>query len=93
MDELETALNRLDGAVGRLEQALANPPPVTDMVGDISSDLPVLQAERDQLAQEVQTLRERATRDAELRSQAATAVREALRDLRGAVGQEAPANA
>ena len=46
-------------------------------------------SERDQLADEVKALRERAEEDARLRAEAAVAVREALDDLRGVVQREA----
>ena len=45
-------------------------------------------AERDRLAEEVGRLRARAAEDARLRAEAAAAVRDALHDLRGAIGAE-----
>ena len=82
MSQLDEALNRLDGAVARLEAALAGGTPGRD-----DSDVAGLRAERSRLADEVRTLRGRAAEDARLRAEAAAAVREALHDLRGAIGR------
>ena len=79
MSQLDEALRRLDGAVARLEAAVADRPAPAG--GD-----PELRAERDKLAVEVGRLRARAAEDARLRAEAAEAVREALHDLRGAIG-------
>jgi septal ring factor EnvC (AmiA/AmiB activator) len=81
MSELESALRRLDGAVARLEATVGErgmPAP---------AELAELGAERDRLAEEVRRLHARAADDARLRDEAARAVRSALHDLRGAVGQ------
>lgn len=93
MSNLETALTRLDAAMTRLETAFdaqekSAAEKGTEIWGDATPDLPELRAERDQLVDEVKTLRTRAEQDAELRAEAADAVREALRDLRGMVGQQ-----
>ena len=89
---LDAALSRMDAALTKLELAFdaAEPP---EIWGSETTELPALKAERDQMAGEIQALRARAEEDAKLRTEAAVAVREALRDLRGAVGQGAPANA
>ncbi len=84
MSELDEALRRLDGAVARLESAIAHGAPPG--AGDDRTDL---RAERDLLAGEVSRLRARAAEDARLRAEAAAAVRDALHDLRGAIGQSA----
>ncbi|MEM6624786.1 MAG: hypothetical protein AAF674_21420 [Pseudomonadota bacterium] len=91
MSKLDRALSRMDAAIGQLEAAIDARPGSSEV--EVSEELPVLQAERDQLEGEVEALRARAKEDARLRSEAAAAVREALRDLRGAVGKGVPANA
>lgn len=80
MGQLDEALQRLDGAVARLESAVR-----TGATGG-DPDLAGLADERDRLAEEVRRLRARASEDARLRAEAAAAVREALHDLRGAIG-------
>lgn len=87
MSHLEDALRRLDHAVGLLEHSLPETGglrPARD--GDEEETTAALRAERDRLAGEVRALRGRAAEDARLRAEAARAVREALHDLRGAVG-------
>jgi hypothetical protein len=84
MDQLDEALRRLDGAVARLESAVDHGNSANGADG--GSDL---HAERDRLAEEVSRLRARAAEDARLRAEAAAAVRDALTDLRGAIGQGA----
>ena len=84
MSQLDEALRRLDGAVARLEAAMSG------RAGDGQDpDMAGIVAERDRLAHEVQRLRARAADDARLRAEAAAAVREALHDLRGAIGNAA----
>ena len=84
MGRLEEALTRLGNAVEDLEVAVDS---VEAADGNSASapELPVLMTERDELADEVKALRARAAEDAELRAEAALAVREALNDLRGVV--------
>lgn len=82
MSQLDEALRRLDGAVARLEASLAD-----GAAANADPDITGLQAERNRLADEVRKLRGRAAEDARLRSEAAAAVREALHDLRGAIGR------
>lgn len=82
MNQLDNAMQRLDQALTRLETAIGG------RAAASGSGLADLEAERDQLWQEVQELREQANEDARLRAEAAAAVREALHDLRGAVGQD-----
>lgn len=83
MSQLDDALQRLDAAVTRLETALG------ERAASAGAGLADLEAERDQLSHEVLELRARADEDARLRTEAAAAVRDALHDLRGAIGQEA----
>lgn len=96
MKTLDDAINRMDAALMRLEAALdAAEPPAR--WGEDAPEIPELKRERDQMADEIRELRARADADAKLREEAATAVRDALRDLRGAMGEEwgkgSPANA
>lgn len=92
MTTIETSLVRLETAITRLERALE-----ADLSGTRNGaqtpHVPELTAERDRLEGEVEQLRARAQEDARLRQEAADAVRQALQDLRGAVGEGAPANA
>lgn len=76
MDGIDGALNRLEGAVDRLETALLR------AVRTPPADLPALAEERDRLAVEVAQLRAASAREAELRHEAAAAVKAALADLR-----------
>ena len=85
MGQIDEALRRLESAFARLETS------ITDAAGSGAAtgngpDADALAAERDRLAEEVRSLRARAAEDARLRADAARAVREALQDLRGAVG-------
>lgn len=89
MGQIDEALGRLESAMARLETAITeargtgeSPAAAEDAAGDIAA----LTAERDRLAGEVRGLRERAAEETRLRADAARAVREALHDLRGAVG-------
>ena len=91
--ELEQAMARLDAALNRLETAIDSQMKPGEIWGEETPEIPQLRAERDGLADEIRVLRDRAAKDAELRAEAATAVREALADLRGAVGEGAPAHA
>lgn len=91
--KLEAAVTRLDAALARLETAIADNLEPGEITGDVTPEIPVLRAERDELASEIKALRDRAAKDAELRAEAASAVREALADLRGAVGEGNPAHA
>ncbi len=84
MGRLEEALTRLGNAVEDLEVAVESVE-AADGNSASSPELPVLMTERDELADEVKALRARAAEDAELRAEAALAVREALNDLRGVV--------
>jgi hypothetical protein len=56
--------------------------------GAVDDEVAALGAERDRLAEEVGRLNDRTAEEARLRAEAARAVRSALHDLRGAVGQE-----
>ena len=75
MSGIEAALVRLTGALDQLEEAVE----VAAAAG------PADATEALRLQDEVQMLRSRAEEDARLRAEAAGAVREALRDLRGAM--------
>lgn len=90
--KLDEALARMNDALTLLEAAFdaAEPP---EIWGEETPNAPSLRAEREEMAEEIRALRARAHEDAKLREEAAIAVREALRDLRGAVGEGAPANA
>ena len=93
MSQLERALRRLDGAVTRLETVIGEGLTPAAADGDAAAEVAALGSERDRLAEEVGRLRDRAAEDARLRAEAARAVRSALHDLRGAVGQAAVAQA
>ena len=82
MSEVETALRRLEQAVAALEETMAG----IDRARD--HGLGELMAERDRLAAENRALREAAERDAELRTEAAEAVKAALSDLRALMPEE-----
>lgn len=82
MSDLDKAIARLEAAALELEQILA------DAVLPEPKEDPVLRRERDMLASEVAALRDAAERDAELRAEAAEAVRAALNDLRALVPEE-----
>ena len=86
-------MTRLDAALARLESAVEKQMQPGEIWGEETPEIPQLRAERDGLADEIKSLRDRAAKDAELRAEAASAVREALADLRGAVGEGAPAHA
>lgn len=77
MSELEKALDRLGDAVARLVDTKGN--------AQAESRIAELTAERDRLKAEVAELRASREDDARLRAEAASAVRDALRDLRGLV--------
>lgn len=89
MEKIAGALGRLERAIERLDLAVAAKEASAASAPKDQASLPGIALERDQLATEIEHLRERASKDARLRAEAASAVREALRDLRGAVGQEA----
>lgn len=93
MSELENALDRVGDALARLEAAVDKQNKGEDIWGEVSTEMPAVMAERDKLADEVAKLRSRADEDKVLRAEAADAVRQALTDLRGAVGQGVSANA
>ncbi|MEM7683433.1 MAG: hypothetical protein AAF293_01315 [Pseudomonadota bacterium] len=92
MSKLLDAVQRLDGLISELETAVDDMSAAGDAT-QVTPDGAAIRSERDELAGEVQVLRRRAKEDAQLRAEAAEAVREALRDLRGAVDQEVPSHA
>ena len=77
MSELEKALDRLSGAVARLAEGGGQ--------NQARAQIAELTAERDRLKAELATLKASRDDDARLRAEAASAVRDALRDLRGLV--------
>lgn len=90
MRQIEEALARMGQVVDRLEVAVEDVLTGEDIWGAEDAELADVMSERDRLAGEVETLRARAEADAELRAEAASAVRQALTDLRGAVAAEGP---
>ena len=93
MSKLDEAMARMSAALDRLETAVEAELKANEIWGEETPDIPALRAQRDDLADEVEALRARAAEDAKLRAEAARAVRDALQDLRGAVGEGSPANA
>lgn len=87
MKTVDDAIDRMDAALARLEAVFdaVEPPAIW---GHETPEIPELKRERDQMADEIRNLRARADADAKLRQEAAVAVRQALRDLRGAVGED-----
>ena len=87
MSNIDDALARVNAAMEKLETAFE---------AKAASDAKAVSAApagggETKLKKEIQVLRARAEEDARLRAEAAGAVREALRDLRGAVGNGAQA--
>ena len=80
MSELEEALDRLERAVGGLENVAAR--------AGQTPNPQSLSAERDRLLAENRDLREEARRQADLRTEAADAVKDALSDLRSLMPRE-----
>ncbi len=74
MSKIEEALARLNNAMDTLEGAF-----------EAAGESPPVEGDAGNLHEEIRVLRARAQEDAKLRSEAAGAVREALRDLRGAM--------
>ena len=79
MSRINAALERLTGALERLEGAM----------DDLGATVPTDPHDALRLQDEIQVLKARAQEDARLRAEAAGAVREALRDLRGAMVRSA----
>ena len=79
MSRINAALERLTGALERLEGAM----------DDLGAAVPTDPHDALRLQDEIQVLKARAQEDARLRAEAAGAVREALRDLRGAMVRSA----
>lgn len=92
MSTLEDAIARLGNAITDLEDAF-EALEAREANGEEIAIAPELRDERDKLADEVHALRARAAEDAELRAEAAVAVREALNDLRGVVQHGASGHA
>ncbi|MEM9735529.1 MAG: hypothetical protein AAF908_02855 [Pseudomonadota bacterium] len=85
MSELEDAFARLDRALGDLEDRLEAGLPAPGQEAAPGRD--TLSAERDKLAAKVAALQARSAEEAELRGEAAAAVRAALIDLRAMAGR------
>ena len=79
MSELEKALDRLDGAVSTLIETARRGQAEE---GEHARRIAELEAERDKLRAELSELRAAREEDAELRAEAADAVKAALGDLR-----------
>ena len=75
-------MSKIDDALGRLTKALDGLEASFDAAGGEVAD-----AETTHLHEEIRVLKARAEEDARLRAEAAGAVREALRDLRGAMAR------
>jgi len=84
MSDLDSALDRLGGAVTRLVEATGR----NQAGSEAEARIAELTAERDRLLAEVEDLRAQREVDARLRNEAAEAVRDALRDLRGVVAAQ-----
>lgn len=83
MSKLEIALTRLNAALGQMESKLKG----VHLKEGASGDL-ILQAERDALMSKVRVLEAKSVEEAELRGEAAQAVRAALTDLRAMAANE-----
>ena len=77
-------MSKIDEALGRLGQALDSLEQAFDAAGGVA---PAPDEETARLHEEIRVLKTRAAEDARLRAEAAGAVREALRDLRGAMAR------
>ncbi|MEM0942504.1 MAG: hypothetical protein AAGI70_01025 [Pseudomonadota bacterium] len=86
MSELEDAFARLDRALGDLEDRLEAGLPAPGNA-EAAPGRDTLSAERDKLAAKVAALQARSAEEAELRGEAAAAVRAALIDLRAMAGR------
>jgi len=85
MAEIDKALDRLTNAVdGLIEASQAG----RDAESDAAARIAELTAECDRLRAEVAELRSQREEDARLRAEAAEAVKDALRDLRGLVAAQ-----
>ncbi|MEM6933178.1 MAG: hypothetical protein AAF526_06255 [Pseudomonadota bacterium] len=82
MSRLESALTRLDTVLNQLERKLDG----VSLKDGMNKDM-MLQAERDALLVKVRKLEEKSAEDAQLRGEAADAVRAALSDLRAMAAQ------
>ena len=89
MSELDKALDRLSDAVARLGEAGT----ASKANAKAEARIAELTAERDRLEAQLSDLRAQREDDARLRAEAAGAVRDALRDLRGLVTANGGANA
>ncbi len=86
MDDLDKALERLERSIDALETCLVRGMRAGGPAGNGAD--PALAAERDRLEAEVERLQAAARRDAELRSEAAEAVKAALADLRALMPED-----
>lgn len=86
MSRVDTALNRLEAALDALEVAFDLEVPKEDAVEH------KMRGERDALMTRVRELEAKSREDAQLRGEAADAVRAALQDLRAVAGQGGTTN-
>lgn len=87
MSNLEIALTRLNAALGQLESKVKGAERAQGATGDL-----ILQAERDALMSKVRVLEAKSAEEAQLRGEAAQAVRAALSDLRAMAANEGTLN-
>ncbi|MBK0398016.1 DUF4164 family protein [Limibaculum sp. M0105] len=87
MAKLEEAVGRLTAALEQLERAVGDSGSSASG-GEAGGRIAALVAERDRLAAEVERLERQVAEDAELRTEAAEAVRAALGDLRAVAGEQ-----
>ena len=92
MSELDNALDRLGEAVASLISASVQRSTASDADAAIAARTAELMAERDKLQAEVDELQALRKDDANLRAEAAAAVKIALTDLRGLVAAQSAAN-
>lgn len=85
MAEIDKALDRLTAAIdGLIETSQAG----QDVSSDAEARIAELTSERDQLLARIEELQTQREEDARLRAEAAEAVKDALRDLRGLVAAQ-----
>ena len=88
MSDIESALDRLDTAVSRLLSSAKQSAAERKVTEKAEAQIRELAAERDRLKAEVRRLNKQHEDDTNLRAEAADAVKEALRDLRGLVAAQ-----
>jgi len=88
MSDIEKALSRLDAAVARLLTTAKSTAAQRAATASAEAQIKELAAERDRLKAEIRRLNKQHDDDTMLRGEAAEAVKEALRDLRGLVAAQ-----